>query len=77
MTATVKTKYNVGDEVFFMHQNNIKNGKIERIIFTLSTSMYPQWCSNTLTFSVRCEGDLLNFRETDIYKTKSALIKSL
>lgn len=77
MTISVKTKYNVGDEVFFMNENSIKNGKIERIVFHISTSIYPEWCSNTLNYVVRSEGNLLTLNETVIYKTKSALIKSL
>ncbi len=67
----IKTKYNIGDEVWFMHNNKIANSRIE-YISTLSSK-------NSKTV-IRYEVMLKNYliiKEGDVFPTKQALIDSL
>ena len=64
---TIETKYNIGDEVWFMYRNKIFCGRICCVV---------AWCNN-LSYKVSFESGLYTFLEELIFPTKEELLKSL
>lgn len=68
---TIETKFNVGDEVYFMKDNRVKRGKVQSIILpTIESSAMPQ-IKYTLLSETTYEYEHL------LFKTKEELLQSL
>ena len=79
----IKTKYNIGDEVYFIHGNKIIHNKITRIDISIreerNEKVIPR-IEYTIDLGFRTGkiSDTLTSRiEFDIYSTKEELIKSI
>ena len=79
----IKTKYNIGDEVYFIHGNKIIHNKITRIDISIrkerNEKVIPR-IEYTIDLGFRTGkiSDTLTSRiEFDIYSTKEDLIKSI
>lgn len=71
---TIETKYNIGDEIWFMSDNEICNEKITAIHIHIDAlgSFVTYSCEDTLI------GQALNtVREELLFPTKEELLKSL
>lgn len=72
---TIETKYNTGDEVWFMHDNKAKKGIIIKIDVSIVRDM------NSQNVVKRVYYDLYNFSnpyiETNLFPTKEELLNSL
>ena len=67
---TIETKYNIGDEVWFMHENRVHKSKIGAIYITLYDDM------RVVKYSFG--NYILEFKENEeLYRTKEELLKSL
>jgi hypothetical protein len=64
---TIETKYNIGDEVWFMSKSQIFCGRICCIVV---------W-RDILSYQVEFERRLYNFFEDSLFPTKEELLKSL
>lgn len=71
---TIETKYNIGDEVWFMCRNTITSGYVQ---FGLCT--FNRDSSITITYDVMTNvlSNPLTCRESELFPTKEELIKSL
>lgn len=67
----IKTRYNIGDEVWWIKDNQIKSGIIDFILFK-ATPTQPFY----LGYSVHDE-DYAGFKEHELFPTKEELLKSL
>lgn len=72
---TIETKFNVGDNIYFMFNNKITNGLINDIIYRKGNQV-----GEGLFYSI----NILNYRITDcsfkedlLFSTKEELLKSL
>lgn len=72
---TIETKYNIGDEVWFMHDNKVKTAIIITIGVFVEIDMNSQYVSNSIQYG------LYNFNhpyiENQLFPTKEELLKSL
>lgn len=71
---TIKTKYNIGDEVWFMYRNKITSGNVQFVLCTINRDL-----SITISYDVRTNvlPNPLTCRESELFPTKEELIKSL
>jgi hypothetical protein len=71
---TIETKYNIGDEVWFMWRNTIASGNVQFGLCTLNRDS-----SVTITYDVATNliSIPLTCRESEIFPTKEELLKSL
>lgn len=67
----IKTKYNIGDKVWWIRDNQIKSGSIDFILFK-ATPTQPFY----LGYGIHNE-DFANFKEHELFPTKQELLKSL
>ena len=76
----IETKYNIGDEVFFLQENAIHQGYIRKIVVCVTSS---EGCVNQNEYyDIYCYDRVLSKTYKDvkkslIYKTKEELLKSL
>jgi hypothetical protein len=72
---TIETKYNIGDKVWFMHQNLAKSAIIVKIDIIVEISMNDTNIYKNIWYS------LFNYQssyaEQTIFPTKEELLKSL
>ena len=72
---TIETKYNIGDEVWVMHDNKVKRGIIIKIDASLERDMNSQNVGKSVYYG------LYDFPypyiENHIFTTKEELLKSL
>lgn len=72
---TIETKYNIGDEVWFMHDNKAKRGTIIKIDVSLERDMNSQYVGKSVQYSIfnmHCP-----YIGTHLFHTKEELLKSL
>ena len=70
---TIETKYNIGDEVWFIWENIVQSAKIDsiwRITVNPEKSVIYQ-------LDIKWDGAPLLFKENALFPTKEELIKSL
>jgi len=71
---TIETKFNIGDEVFFLHDNKIVKDKILYVSILLTkagiTVKYNMFETRDKTYEV-------NFIDSQIFATKQELLDSL
>ncbi len=65
----IKTKYNIGDEVWFMRKEPCK-GKITSLFIYFTGKAY-------VTFVVLYDGRNIEFEESELFPTKEELLASL
>ena len=69
---TIETKYNIGDEVWFMNEGEPTSEKIVRI----DVEQYEQ--KQFIEYTViLCDVILTSFYEEEVFPTKEELLKSL
>lgn len=72
---TIETKYNIGDKVWFMHNNSVNSAIIIKIDFIIERSM------NDTSIHQHAWYSLYNYHspysEQSIFSTKEELLKSL
>ena len=66
----IATKFNVGDTVYFMHENKIAFKKVTNIQ-TFSSEIYP---NGKVTYAFASIGEK---KESEVFATKEELINSL
>lgn len=80
---TIETKYNIGDEVWFMDNNKTHRGRILGIVANYSCSHFdktntPQCVDYVEDYIVTiCLGHSIRMFGGDLFLTKEELIKSL
>lgn len=70
----IKTKYNIGDEVWFMRNNKVLSAPIGRVEYSTDGKFY------SLSYQLRGYMEGLhpdNFQEHQLFQTKEKLIDSL
>lgn len=70
---TITTKFNVGDEAFFLHKNEVESAKI--IIIETKAQAGSHQIVNTL--NLRDGGFLLKMEDESLFHSKKELIESL
>lgn len=80
----IKTKYNIGDEVYFIHGNKIIHNKIRRIDISILEERKKNIIIPRIEYTIdlgfktgRISDTLTSRIEFDIYSTKEELIKSI
>ena len=72
---TIETRYNIGDRVWFMHDNKVKNEIIIKIDAVILKDMNCTGVHKSITYSLfnysRC------YAEDKLFPTKEELLKSL
>ena len=80
---TIETKYNIGDEVWLMYDNNAIRGRILGIEANYSCSHFdsantPQCVDYSEDYTVKiCLGHSIRMLGRDLFPTKEELLKSL
>lgn len=67
----IKTKYNIGEKVWWIRDNQIRSGSVDFILFT-ATPTQPFY----LGYGIHDE-EFVNFKEYELFPTKEELLKSL
>lgn len=70
---TTTTKFNIGDEGFFLHRNRVESGKV--IIIEVKVQAGAHQVVNTVDF--RDGGIPLRFEDEYLYHSKKELLESL
>jgi hypothetical protein len=65
---TIKTKYAVGDEVWFNYEGRIKRGTIKYILVKVGDL-------SSIKYEIQIGGYLLTYNENALYPTQEKLIK--
>lgn len=77
----IKTKFNIGDTVFFMVDNRVRQDYVRKIVASVGSSYLngKQVADSPIVgYIVLTTGrDELSLREHHIFSTKAALLKSL
>lgn len=71
----IETKYNIGDKVWFMHDNKVKSGTIITIGVFVERDMNSQYVSNSVQYGL--DNFDYPYRENHLFPTKEELLKSL
>jgi len=79
---TIKTKFNIGDEVWVIHNNKPICAMVHSIIITYRSTMpkeeyYLSLNSNFLSYPSNLGERSIIFKPTELFKTKQELLKSL
>lgn len=70
---TTTTKFNIGDEVFFLYKNRVETGKV--IIIEVKDQAGVHQVVNTLNF--RDGGITLKYEDKYLFHSKKELLESL
>ena len=72
MEMTIKTKFKVGDNVFFMHNNKVQEGTIKKITVTVESCI-------EVRYKVEIKGYFTNksLLESKAFSSKKDLLNSL
>lgn len=72
---TIGTKYNIGDEVWFMHDNSVKNARIIKIGAVIERDMDSAFLYKNVWYNLYnyCSP----YIECRLFPTKAELLKSL
>lgn len=89
----IETKYNIGDEVWFMWENKVQNGKVERVYVEINQDYYsthpipfiiePSSVEyvvkqrTTYEVSYGIKRENIELRAKLLFRTKEELLKSL
>lgn len=75
----IETKYDLKETVYFMYENKINKGYVQKIIYETDISVFNNQVTKILTYLVAVEQTVLNFRfsEYQLFKSKEELINSL
>lgn len=73
---TIETKYNIGDEVWFMFDNSAKNSRIAKIELTVEEDMCGEAVCHCIFYQLFGKYDKL-YPQHDLFSTKEELLKSL
>ena len=73
---TIETKYNIGDEVFFMCDNSVKTSRIAKIELTIEEDMCGEAVCHCIFYRLLGKYDKL-YPQHDLFPTKEELLKSL
>lgn len=65
---TIKTKFAVGDEVWFNYEGRAKRGTIKYILVKVGDLA-------SIEYEVRIGGYLLTYKENSLYPTREKLVK--
>lgn len=71
----IETKYNIGDEVWFMHDNKVKSGTIIKIDVVLERDMNSQNVGKSVYYGLY--NFISPYIEQRLFPTKEELLKSL
>lgn len=71
----IETKYNIGDEVWFIHDNKVKSATIITISIFVERDMNSQYVSNSAQYGLY--GFPYPYVENHLFRTKEELLKSL
>ena len=63
----IETKFNIGDKVYYMYDNNICKGTVDHLSISITRG------SNTINYFISTNW----YKEKDVYKTKDDIIEKL
>lgn len=72
-----KTKYDVGDSVWFMHNNKVQNKKIESINVNMDSVGVYKYYNIVVHDLMPIKQSMKKFEEKDLFETKKELLNSL
>lgn len=72
---TIETKYNIGNEVWFMHDNSVKSARIIKIEAVIEKDMNSAGIHKTTLYHLFDYHK--SYRESQLFPTKEELLKSL
>lgn len=73
LPMTIETKFNIGDEVWYLYNNKVSSGKIETIRAKVSTIER----FNFIHYYIISSTESLTLEEKSVFSSKEELIKSL
>ena len=73
---TIETKYNIGDEVWLMHENMAITAEILEIDISVLNTKYRGLCTDVF-FKVKAPYFTREIYESHLFPTKEELLKSL
>ena len=67
----IKTKFNLEDNVFFIHNNKAVDGIIKKILINVENDTF------TIKYKILIDRKYKFFQEENVFKTKKELLESL
>lgn len=74
--AKFETKLNVGDSAYYIENNKIKEGEVEKINITISYDVYYVTTSTEVSYTLK-DGEKKTIKEEDIFPTIEELLEHL
>lgn len=72
---TIKTRFNIGDKVFFMHRNKVNEDTVIKIEIAIYISRATNLEERTTIYRLKDENNTT--KEDNIFASKEDLLKSL
>lgn len=71
LLMTVETKFNIGDEVWYLHNNKVCNRKVSAINIRITE------CMVSIIYYISAPKESITLEEKSIFSSKEELLKSL
>ena len=83
MSYIIEHKHTVGDEIYFMYNNKVMEGKVDAIKIFVNKGNYPKITETKIIYSISLKHPTLQINEevemseVDVFDTKKDLLYSL
>lgn len=83
MSYIIEHKHTVGDEIYFMYNNKVAEGKVEEVQVIVKQGNYPKITETKINYSISFKhptlqtNEKVNLSEVDVFATKEELLASL
>ena len=83
MSYVVEHEHTFGDEIYFMYNNKVAEGKVDAIKISVNKGNYPKITETKIIYSISLKHPTLQINEevemseVDVFATKKELLASL
>ena len=83
MSYIIEHKHTVGDEIYFMYNNKVAEGKVDAIKISVNKGNYPKITETKIIYSISLKHPTLQINEevemseVNVFNTKEELLASL
>lgn len=76
---TIETKYNLKNDVYFLYQNKVEKGYIQKIIYNTEVNVFDNSITKYIAYKVAINQNIIpeHFLGFKLFKTKKELLDSI
>jgi len=83
MSYIIEHKHTVGDDIKFLHNNKVAEGKVDSVQIFVNKGSHPKITETKINYSISFKhptlqtNEKINLSEVDVFDTKEELLASL